>query len=926
MGSTTDIAAKHAHLKQHGVDLGAPTGSEIDLDYGGRLQKYVNGHIYWHAQVGCFEVHGGILKEYLRLGGHDKHPRTGKREFGFPKADEARTPDGEAIVSEFEWGRIYWISGVGAVPLYGRHVKDWKNLRHAAPQGVPMFLGYPNAEPMRLPSGSIATFCGFGAMFTAGADEQALACYYQGPLLGCPALTTPDGFEATLFKYQCARSDSRWIAQNRPTLMAELWKDRVFLQSVKNPQTLIALELTSSARPGTHPAMSGILHGSQITSGGSSSGGAEGGGDAGVDPLSTHSIRFKSPAGTVLPDRTLFNIVLKLPNGRLVTLGMHAVYTKASWSDFGLMHATDTHVAERCDRYHRVMIQKGRTEALRHYNNYNEAFRSLIRKANELHDQGQLDAIAITGDLVDYQFEDGKGEDKTGGNFAFFEKLVRGAVKSPVDSPVEELRVPIFTTLGNHDYRKHAYLLTFSVKLGLVDVPGVGGVLSDIASPVTAVIDALGVDANPNLPFDHYKPHNLTSAESGLLQGGFPELSPSEAAAQVAVSSPDYYFQRINRHGRGTMDCSFIVKLGQKHRLVMIDSGPDVGITTDVVGAFTTSILGLGSDDEISFVGGSPNLRGVSGNHLKMLSGAMAEAGEDGLVLVGIHGPPINTAGSEFAPFFRETIRARDVTRDVLGFLHRRSRNVRVSQLGAPQPNPQFNPQLNPIPGSEPWWSELTRAAKGIHKGWMDALGKPHFMQGTVDDLLDMDGVSKGRCNDFLKLCAGKDVPGFNVNRSADVIFSGHGHYNVEYRIRWDAASESMRFFMDFYTHNPKSYYTTRISSWDLNQPVWVSVKSEAKIDEVPVTNIQDPLYDGKEAFLETPPYPKPLNESTSPAQWWSEHRPLIMQTAGAGPREGSANDWKVPGNPRPGPTFQGFRIVEVKNDQIRAIRNVRLP
>ncbi len=240
--------------------------------------------------------------------------------------------------------------------------------------------------------------------------------------------------------------------------------------------------------------------------------------------------------------------MLKLPNGRFATLGLHAVYAKKEWSNFGLMHATDTHVAERCDHYHRVMIKKGRTEAHKHYNNFNEAFRSLIRKANDLHDQGQLDAIAITGDIVDYQFEAGKDEPKTGGNFAFFEKLVRGAVKSPVDSPVEELRVPIFTTLGNHDYRRNAYLLTSSIEVGLGDVPGIGSFLHG-----PALAEAVGLDVNPSIKtIDNYMPHNLTSVESRLLQGGQltdtlpdfaasltgpvlggqPELSPSDAAAQ----------------------------------------------------------------------------------------------------------------------------------------------------------------------------------------------------------------------------------------------------------------------------------------------------------------------------------------------------------------------------------------------------------
>ncbi|MBK9047347.1 MAG: hypothetical protein IPL74_11720 [Bacteroidetes bacterium] len=37
--------------------------------------------MYWHANTGAHEVHGGILEAFLRYGGVGKHPVYGKKTF-----------------------------------------------------------------------------------------------------------------------------------------------------------------------------------------------------------------------------------------------------------------------------------------------------------------------------------------------------------------------------------------------------------------------------------------------------------------------------------------------------------------------------------------------------------------------------------------------------------------------------------------------------------------------------------------------------------------------------------------------------------------------------------------------------------------------------------------------------------------------------
>ena len=125
------------------------------------------------------------------------------------------------------------------------------------------------------------------------------------------------------------------------------------------------------------------------------------------------------------------------------------------------------HVARRIDSFRVTLEALGRTDAAARMFNWNDRFRGFVRYANQLHDEGVLDVIVATGDLYDYLFE--RGDDRAGGgNAEFLRRLLLGQAPGPHFPDVEELRVPIFTVPGNHDYRVNPYELIFNIDLGKV--------------------------------------------------------------------------------------------------------------------------------------------------------------------------------------------------------------------------------------------------------------------------------------------------------------------------------------------------------------------------------------------------------------------------------------------------------------------------
>ena len=166
-----------------------------------------------------------------------------------------------------------------------------------------------------------------------------------------------------------------------------------------------------------------------------------------------------------------------------------------------------------------------------------------------------------------------------------------------------------------------------------------------------------------------------------------------------------------------------------------------------------------------------------------------------------------------------------------------------------------------------------------------------------------------------MKLCAGDGSA-----RAADIILCGHGHKHTEYRMRRDKGQSFL--FMDFYSENPSKFYNTR------------SVDGKSiYIDVAPGGDMKPEKKAWEQDFaayfkMATPPYPTPLSATTNSqqaAEWWTTHRPLIMQTSSLGLLENRQrvvfdNDAEPV---KPPPTFQGYRILSVKDDTITRIQHV---
>ncbi|MFX1394572.1 MAG: metallophosphoesterase, partial [Promethearchaeota archaeon] len=182
----------------------------------------------------------------------------------------------------------------------------------------------------------------------------------------------------------------------------------------------------------------------------------------------------------------------------------HAIaFFNKDWGDFKFIHATDFHIARRNDfiskflkdkakdrinRYrtqkkkitseanfilkrdfeYRKDFQKENIEKLRYAKyNFNYNLRKLISFINKRVKENELDFVLMTGDLTDY-INIARGNYQYENNFLVFVEILlginRGLDKFPYfteDEYInkEEILAPIFTLVGNHDYRKGHYSL-----------------------------------------------------------------------------------------------------------------------------------------------------------------------------------------------------------------------------------------------------------------------------------------------------------------------------------------------------------------------------------------------------------------------------------------------------------------------------------
>ena len=100
------IGARHRELGGNTGLMGRPLGDEVPKADGGRYQVFQKGVIIWKSGLGAWDNRGAIRTEY-RANGFE----SGR--LGYPMSGETKMPDGGRY-QQFENGRIYWKSGVGA--------------------------------------------------------------------------------------------------------------------------------------------------------------------------------------------------------------------------------------------------------------------------------------------------------------------------------------------------------------------------------------------------------------------------------------------------------------------------------------------------------------------------------------------------------------------------------------------------------------------------------------------------------------------------------------------------------------------------------------------------------------------------------------------------------------------------------------------
>jgi hypothetical protein len=585
-------------------------------------------------------------------------------------------------------------------------------------------------------------------------------------------------------------------------------------------------------------------------------------------------------ASAALEERQLYDIAVRGDDGVWHAIAPHALYYRAGWHDFGIVHLTDVHLARRIDYFPGRLETAGRTAAAT-MSNWNDRFRGFVKYANYLHGQGVVDLILATGDIIDFLFED-DDDPSGGGNALFARELILGRVPGVAVPEVEELRVPMFVVPGNHDYRVWPYKLLFTLDTGPIEV-----------REWSSVFDW---DVKEFGQFTNYKMDrgDALVAMGGQLDDDPPSLSGDTASLPIQIDRDigPFRAQLADRWHPDRQDfqnplqdeLNYVIRLGD-HRIVMLDSAHDVGLPVNATEAVLYA-LGAVAEDKSTAAGGSPNSLGVTEKMIKAVVDTLAETPDGGLFIVGIHAPLFNLWAEEYPYFLRETQRTAQ-KKQVYRWLGRHDDESRESESKARSRHPLwFGPAGDP-----------------------DAV--PYVKRGDPSDLLDF-GVSRGGSDDLLKAIAG-----VGQGRAADLVLQGHIHRHNEFRI--GAAGDELAFYFDFYTQNFPRYYPTRfVKMWhesyhgDLpgQYVTYVDV-----VDDAPANNEPSelPFEDAYTHVVSVPPYPKPLSAAPDARAWWAEHRPLVMQGEALGPfKNAYAN-------------LAGFRVISVTGDVIERIHTVSI-
>lgn len=214
----------------------ATTGIQTCPDAVGKYQHFVGGSIYYHPNIGAFEVHGAIRARWSGMGWE-------KSLLGYPLTDESKTPDNIGRYNHFQGGSVYWSPNTGAFEVHGAIRAKYAQLGWEK-----SFLGYPITNETTTPDGfgrynhfqggSIYWHPNTGAFEVHGAIRQHWASIgWEKSILGYPVSDEIQVFGGAARISHFQRGSIYWS----PTAGARVLRQRVgvHVKVLTNPNTSI---------------------------------------------------------------------------------------------------------------------------------------------------------------------------------------------------------------------------------------------------------------------------------------------------------------------------------------------------------------------------------------------------------------------------------------------------------------------------------------------------------------------------------------------------------------------------------------------------------------------------------------------------------------------------------------------------------------
>lgn len=541
----------------------------------------------------------------------------------------------------------------------------------------------------------------------------------------------------------------------------------------------------------------------------------------------------------------LYDIVYADKSGRWERVNYHSIqFVESVEGKCNFIHVADPHTAKRndeiLDEVLKVKNRRSREDIKGNYINFNKNMREFIRKANDMADAGELDFVVINGDLVDFSFhgwEDETNPDEN--NWKSFINIITGAGKEKEEERRNiGLKVAAFTSTGNHDWRLHPYnpnqgkynetfglekeelkhykyksfdsseypederaklskeitskafnklnlnVFTFTDKWGIKATKYLSGIVTTWALRVLPVLGLGGVKiagydvkvliGSVILGITYLAIWGIKKYVKYKTQQLVDMIIDNPLHAEVRALH--YYLKHINPY----LDYAF--QYGE-HGFIVMDTGADVFVGQLLDEKEIGHVKKMSFEDNI--LGGSPDSRAFDSEQAycnwsqivwleKVMTAISKKTDDKSKIFAFLHAPPINPP-------------------DDKGFDEKKS-NLLESNRRKP--------------------------------GWIPE-DEYNLTYGTINHYLSQ----------FFYLCMGyreselgeQDVE--RKLRQVDIVFSGHAHRNIEFRIEKDKNHE-VRIYMDEYSKTPNNSY-----EWWGSSPVIVQTASCAvhgRLDKFP--------------------------------------------------------------------------------------------